>query len=100
MRSCSSEACAPIIVAGSSGLPPLMALTRSSTRARNGSAIDSWTSARDGQVQTSPWLRANITKPSTALSRKSSSASITSARKMLGLLPPSSRVTGMRFSEA
>ncbi len=36
-------------------------------------------------------------KPSSALSWKSSAASITSAKKILGLLPPSSRVTGIRF---
>ena len=34
----------------------------------------SWISARLGQVQTSPWLSANITKPSMALSKKSSSS--------------------------
>ena len=48
-------------------------------------------------MHTSPWLRANIAKPSRALSWKSSAASITSAKKILGLLPPSSRVTGIRF---
>ena len=41
-----------------------------------------------------------MAKPSSALSRKSSSSAITSAKKMLGDLPPSSSVTGMRFSEA
>ena len=56
--------------------------------------------ARDGQVHTSPWLRANSTKPSMASSRKASSWAITSANKTLGLFPPSSRVTGFRFSEA
>ena len=30
--------------------------------------MSAWTSARDGQVQTSPWLKANIVKPSSALS--------------------------------
>ena len=35
-----------------------------------------------------------------ALSRKSSSASITLLKKMLGDLPPNSMVTGIRFSEA
>ena len=30
--------------------------------------IDVWISARDGQVQTSPWFSANIAKPSSALS--------------------------------
>ena len=62
--------------------------------------MSSWMSARDGQVQTSPWLRANITKPSMALSRKASSSFIMSLWKMLGDLPPSSSVTGMRFSVA
>src|SRR6478672_8990730 len=60
----------------------------------------SWTRARLGQVQTSPWLRANMAKPSSALSKKSSSSAITSAKKMLGDLPPSSSVTGIRFSDA
>ena len=41
-----------------------------------------------------------MTKPSTALSKKSSSSSMTSAKKIFGLLPPSSRVTGMMFSLA
>src|ERR1043166_7475675 len=54
-------------------------------------------SARLGQVQTSPWLNANITNPSMALSKKSSSSVTTSLKKMLGDLPPSSSVTGMRF---
>jgi hypothetical protein len=57
-------------------------------------------SARDGQVQTSPWLSANIEKPSSDLSRKSSFSRWTSSKKMFGLLPPSSSVTGIRFSEA
>ena len=35
-----------------------------------------------------------------ALSRNSSSSSITSAKKMLGDLPPSSTVEGMRFCAA
>ena len=54
-------------------------------------------SRREAAVQTSPWLRANMTKPSTALSRKSSSLAATSSKKMFGDLPPSSSVTGMRF---
>ena len=41
-----------------------------------------------------------MAKPSSALSKKSSSASRTSAKKMLGDLPPSSSVTGIRFSDA
>src|ERR1700727_617379 len=56
--------------------------------------------ARLGQVQTSPWLSANMTKPSIALSKKSSSLAPTSSKKMLGDLPPSSSVTGMRFCDA
>ncbi len=59
--------------------------------------MSSCTSARLGQVQTSPWFKANMAKPSSALLRKASSASITSLKKMLGDLPPSSRVTGMMF---
>ena len=59
-----------------------------------------WISARDGQVQTSPLLNAYSTRPSTALSRKSSLAAITSRKKMFGGLPPSSSVTGMRFCAA
>ena len=61
------------------------------------SKIFSWISARLGQVQTSPWLNANMTKPSIALSKKSSSSATTSSKKMLGDLPPSSSVTGIRF---
>ena len=61
------------------------------------SKIFSWISARLGQVQTSPWLNANMTKPSIALSKKSSSSAKTSSKKMLGDLPPSSSVTGIRF---
>ncbi|MNV70395.1 hypothetical protein D3C71_1633610 [compost metagenome] len=38
-----------------------------------------------------------MTKPSTALSRKSSSSAITSAKNRFGDLPPSSSVTGIRF---
>ena len=30
--------------------------------------IEFWMSARLGQVQTSPWLKANMAKPSSALS--------------------------------
>src|ERR1700722_1989987 len=56
--------------------------------------------ARDGQVQTSPLLNANKAKPSSALSKKSSSSSITSAKKMFGDLPPSSSVCGTMGSEA
>ena len=59
--------------------------------------MSAWIRLRDGQVHTSPWLSANMVKPSSALSWKSSSAAITSEKKMLGLLPPSSRVTGIRF---
>ena len=55
---------------------------------------------RDGQVQISPWFRANMEKPSSALSKNSSSASMTSAKKMFGLLPPSSTVEGIRLSAA
>ena len=62
--------------------------------------MSSWISARLGQVQTSPWLKAKRTKPSTALSRKASSSAMTSEKKMLGDLPPSSSVTGIRFSVA
>ena len=57
-------------------------------------------SARDGQVQTSPLLKAYSTRPSMALSRKSSWAESTSAKKMFGDLPPSSSVTGMMFCAA
>nr|WP_234782203.1 aldehyde dehydrogenase family protein [Enterobacter hormaechei] len=46
--------------------------------------MDSCTSARLGQVQTSPWLNANSANPSSALSKKASSSSITSAKKMFG----------------
>ena len=62
--------------------------------------MSDWIRLRDGHVHTSPWLRANMVKPSSALSWKSSLAAITSEKKMLGLLPPSSRVTGMRFCDA
>src|ERR1019366_6868780 len=57
-------------------------------------------SALEGQGQTSPLLRAYSTSPSTALSKNSSSTFITSAKKMLGDLPPSSTVDGMMFSAA
>ena len=30
--------------------------------------MSAWTSDRDGQVHTSPWFRANMVKPSNALS--------------------------------
>ena len=56
--------------------------------------------ARDGQVQTSPWLKANKTRPSIALSKNASSSSIMSAKKMLGDLPPNSSVAGMRLLAA
>ncbi|MCY1384372.1 hypothetical protein D9M69_726190 [compost metagenome] len=60
----------------------------------------SWISARDGQVHTSPWLKANSTRPSTALSRKASSLSMMSAKNTLGDLPPSSSVAGIRLFAA
>ncbi len=41
-----------------------------------------------------------MVKPSSALSRKASSSAMTSAKKMFGDLPPSSSVTGIRFSDA
>ncbi len=41
-----------------------------------------------------------MAKPSIALSKNASSASITSAMKMLADLPPSSKVTGIRLSAA
>src|SRR5690349_9729675 len=41
-----------------------------------------------------------MANPSRALSRKSSSSSATSAKKMFGDLPPNSNVTGMMFSAA
>ena len=56
--------------------------------------------AREGQVQTSPWFKANIVKPSSALSKRPSSASIISSKKILGDLPPNSRVTGIIFCDA
>ena len=56
--------------------------------------------ARDGHVQTSPWLKANITKPSIHLSKNASSASIISAKKTLGDLPPSSNVAGIKLLAA
>src|SRR6202007_1446431 len=59
--------------------------------------MSAWIKPRDGQGQQSPWFRANPVKPSSALSRKASWAPSTSEKKMLGLLPPSSRVTGIRF---
>ena len=46
------------------------------------------------------WLSAKSTAPSTALSKNSSSWSHTEEKKMLGLLPPSSSVVGIRFSAA
>src|SRR5665647_3283655 len=62
--------------------------------------MSSWISAREGAVQTSPLLKAYSTSPSIALSRNSSSWSITSAKKMFGDLPPSSVVDGIRFCAA
>src|SRR5665811_1274598 len=62
--------------------------------------MSAWMRARDGAVQTSPWLNAYITRPSTALLRKASSAAITSLKKMLGLLPPNSVLLGMMFCAA
>src|ERR1039457_1204006 len=62
--------------------------------------MSSWISALDGQVQTSPLLNAYSTRPSTALSRNSSSQAITSEKKMFGDFPPSSSVTGMMFCAA
>ena len=60
----------------------------------------SCTNARDGHVQISPWLSANMAKPSSVLSKNSSSLSMMSSKKMFGDLPPSSNVTGMIFSVA
>ena len=66
----------------------------------NLSAMDSCTRMREGHVQTSPWLSANIAAPSRHLSKKASSSSITDSKNTFGDLPPSSSVIGMRFSEA
>ena len=41
-----------------------------------------------------------MVNPSSALSKNSSSASMTSAKKMFGDFPPNSSVTGIRFSDA
>ena len=60
----------------------------------------SCTKRREGQVHTSPWLRANMTAPSRHLSKNSSSASMMLSKKMLGDLPPNSKVTGVMFLEA
>jgi len=87
-------------ISGSSGWPSLIALVRSTIRSMNRSAIDSCTKIRDGQVQTSPWFKANSAAPSRHLSKNSSSASITLSKNMFGDLPPSSSVTGIRFCEA
>ncbi len=62
--------------------------------------MSSCTKIREGQVHTSPWFKANITAPSTHLSKKASSASAMLFIKILGDLPPNSMVTGIRFSEA
>ena len=97
---CSVEACAPIMVSVSSGLPVLICLTRCTPSSKNSSAMDSCTSARDGQVHTSPWFSANMAKPSTAFFLKSSSFSKMSSKNNAGDLPPSSRVTGMILSAA
>ena len=48
----------------------------------------------------SPWLKAKSTAPSTALSKNSSSASITDGKKIFGDFPPNSKVTGIMFSVA
>ena len=74
--------------------------TRATAFSMNLSNIDSCTSAREGQVHTSPLLKANSANPSSALSRNASSSAITSAMKMFGDLPPSSMVLGIRFSAA
>ena len=50
-------------------------------------------------MQTSPLLNAYSTRPSTALSRNSSSAAAIE-KKMFGDLPPSSKVTGTMFCAA
>jgi hypothetical protein len=59
-----------------------MRLTRATAFSTNLSKISSRTSARDGLVQTAPLSKANSAKPSSALSRKSSSCAINSAKKM------------------
>ncbi len=41
---------------------------RAMASAMNSEYIEFWMSARDGQVQTSPWFSANMLKPSRALS--------------------------------
>jgi hypothetical protein len=61
-------ACAPIIVSVSSGSPCFVASTRAMPSATKESKMPSCTSAREGQVHTSPWFRENIAKPSSALS--------------------------------
>src|SRR4051812_25256445 len=63
------DACAPIIVSGSSGCPIRILATRATAFSMNLSKIDSCTSARDGQVHTSPLLNANSANPSSALSK-------------------------------
>ena len=93
----SVEAWAPVIVSVSSGFPALIRFTALDGLLEEGPVqISLATSARDGQVHTSPWLRANIAKPSITFCRKSSSLSKTSLKKTFGDLPPSSRLTGTK----
>src|SRR5690606_18338317 len=88
------------MVSLSSGLPDLMAFTLSITLSMNLSAMLSCTNSLVGAVQISPEFRANITAPSMALSKNSSSASMIEGKKILGDLPPNSMVEGMIFSVA
>jgi hypothetical protein len=84
------------MVSVSSGLPCLIAATRFSARSMNGRRSTPG-SARGRAGADLALVEREHRKPFERLVEKSSSSAITSAKKMFGLLPPSSSVTGIRF---
>jgi hypothetical protein len=86
----------PMSVCSSSGSPIFIASTLALSLSMKASWMDSWTKMRLAAVQLCPWRvkRMPMTAPATAFSRSASPITI------IGLLPPSSSVTGMSFCEA
>ena len=93
------EAWAPIMVSVSSGLPCLIAATR--CNALDEPVVDRFLDqGRDGQVQTSPWLKANSTRPSMALSREGVVGRHDVFEEDVGRLAAQFQVAGIRLLAA
>src|SRR3984957_18068179 len=89
--SCSSETSGPIWVPESMPGPSLMPLAISATPLTTSSNRSSWTNRREPATQHWPWLK------KIALAAPSTAPASASSNTMLGLLPPSSRVSFFRL---